>query len=214
MMSTEQVARAVDVASRKRIGSPLRILFSGRLAASKRADALLKGIKIAGDKGTKLELVLIGDGPEQINLRELAAQLGILDRVQFAGALPFEEALLWYDWAHCLVLPSQHSEGWPKVIAEGMCHGLLCIAVAHGQILAMLKDRGVAMKTGTPDEIASTLQSVANGANEFQPMMRCASLWARQYSLEGLRDALAGLLAERWETPLRTEPALVSRIGA
>jgi glycosyltransferase involved in cell wall biosynthesis len=146
-------------------------------------------------------LAIVGDGAERAALRARAGDLEARGIVTFVGALPYDDSLRWFEWAHALVLPSQHSEGWPKVVAEGMCHGLLCIAVAHGQVPSMLNGRGVLLPTGSPEEIAQALREVARDPAGQQPVMRAASAWARQFSLEGLRSALATLLANRWNLP-------------
>lgn len=203
MMTAEQVERAVKVAARKSVGSPLRVLFSGRLVAAKRVSALLEGVAMASRAGVRVETVVVGDGPERERLEKQARSSGIGDGVRFTGALGFDEALKWYEWAHCLVLPSRHSEGWPKVVAEAMCHGLVCIAVAHGQVPAMLEGRGVLLPEGTGEEIADALADIARRPAHYDETARAASLWARGHSLEGLRGSLAEMLSERWGTPLR-----------
>jgi glycosyltransferase involved in cell wall biosynthesis len=146
-----------------------------------------------------VEAAIVGGGPERAALERQAAELGLERTVRFVGPLSFDHAITWHAWAHCLVLPSKHSEGWPKVVAEGMCHGVLCIAVAHGQLPTMLEGRGLLLETGAPEEIAAALAGVAAQPEAFAPMMQRAGCWARQFSLEGLRDALAVLLTERWE---------------
>ncbi|MCP9496448.1 MAG: glycosyltransferase [Pyrinomonadaceae bacterium MAG19_C2-C3] len=203
MMTGEQVERAAEVAAQKRLTTPLRVLFSGRLAPEKRVGALLDAVKIAVANGVELELSIVGDGTERAALESQAAQLGIEHRIRFIGALPFDESLRWNEWAHCLVLPSTNCEGWPKVVAEAMCYGSICIAVDHGQVAAMLQDRGIMLEHGTPVEIAAALQSIAARPEEFEAMRRAASIWACRYSLEGLRQALADLLSRRWNVSLK-----------
>lgn len=200
MMTKEQVTKAVAVAAGKVVVSPLRVLFSGRLAPEKRVSALLEGVKLAIDRGVSLEVSIVGGGPECDKLLQEVNQLGIAARVRFVGALPFDQALEWYDWAHCLVLPSVHSEGWPKVVAEAMCHGVLCIAVDHGQIPRMLRGRGIVLNEGSSHEIATALEAIARNPAQYTAAMREASFWARQYSLESLRSALAKLLSQQWRS--------------
>ncbi len=202
MMTAEQVKRAATIAREKEITSPLRVLFSGRLETEKRVDALLKAIKIARDEGVALEVAIVGDGRERERLESLVNDLGIEREVKFVGAFPFDESLKWYEWAHCLVLPSVNSEGFPKVIAEAMCHGLICVAVEHGQVPTMLKGKGILIEDGSPEEIAAALQRIAKRPDEYKQVMQAASIWAQQFSLEGLRDALAQLLSEKWRTQL------------
>ncbi|HYE72498.1 MAG TPA: glycosyltransferase, partial [Blastocatellia bacterium] len=153
------------------------------------------------NNGVQLECVIVGDGPDRDQLTQQARELGVSDHIKFTGALPFNEALEWYEWAHCLVLPSKHSEGWPKVVAEAMCYGLICIAVDHGQVPAMLRGRGILLPNGTGQEIAEAIKAIAENPAVFQVMMREAAEWSKQFSLEGLRDAIAALLEKQWNVP-------------
>jgi glycosyltransferase involved in cell wall biosynthesis len=198
MMTTTQVQEAGAAAGAKVLASPLRVLFSGRLAPEKRVGALLDAVALATAAGVRLEVVIVGDGGERASLEAQVAALGIGQVVRFVGALPFEQGLRWNEWAHCFVLPSRHSEGWPKVIAEAMCYGVLCLAVDHGQVSSMLQGRGVLMTSGSAEEIAAALAAIANDPRRYHGLMHDASLWARQYSLEGLRDALGVLLSRQW----------------
>jgi glycosyltransferase involved in cell wall biosynthesis len=206
MMSSQQVERAAAVAVDKRIGSPLRVLYSGVLERRKRVDALIEAVKIAKDGGLALDVVVVGDGAERAALHRQTAELGVGSQVRFIGALPFERAIEWYEWADCLVLPSRHSEGWPKVIAEAMAYGVVCMGVAHGQVPAMLQHGGVLLRNGAPEEIAAKLRDIALDPVNARACGERASRWARQHSLEGLRAALGVLLTEWWQLPVAARP--------
>ena len=211
MMTSQQVAAAVEHAANKQIHTPLRVLYSGVLTSRKRVSALLDGVKCAVMAGLKLDVAIVGTGPEEGALRDQAAALGIEHLVKFVGALPFDRALRWYEWSDCLVLPSRHSEGWPKVVAEAMTYGVVPIAVRHGQIPAMLAGRGVVLPSGTGEEIAAALHDVSVRPSEFREVSERASQWARQFSLEGLRAALSRLLSEHWHLqPPALTPQLVN----
>jgi glycosyltransferase involved in cell wall biosynthesis len=198
MMTAEEVEHAAHLAASRSIHTPLRILYSGVLTQRKRVSALLDALKLAVDNGLEIEVAIVGGGPESNNLVQQATRLGISDKVTFVGALAFKQALEWYEWADCLVLPSQHSEGWPKVVAEAMCYGLICIAVDHGQVSEMLRGRGILLKKGDPCKIYEAIASITSQHEQVSQVMLEASSWARQYSLEGLRAALARLLAKQW----------------
>jgi glycosyltransferase involved in cell wall biosynthesis len=215
MMTSPQVRRAVEIAAGKRIEPPMRVLYSGTLERRKRVHALIDAVRELAAAGTAIELAIVGDGPEGPSLRARAGDLAAAGVVRFIGALPYDAALRWFEWAHVLVLPSRHSEGWPKVVAEGMCHGVLCMAVAHGQLPRMLAGRGVLLPTGAAAEIAAALRAAARDPDGHAAQARAASAWARQYSLDGLRDALADLLARHWNEPaLRNAAALGGRTRA
>jgi hypothetical protein len=202
MMTDPMVKKAMAVAERKTIAGPLRVLFSGRLAREKRVDALLKAMNILAQRGIAVELVVVGGGPEEAALRRLVEQFDLQRQVNFVGSLPYATGLTWFEWAHCLVLPSTNSEGWPKAVAEGMCHGCVCIAVQHGQIPSMLEGRGVVLPTGSPEELADALQAVSERSQDFDLMRQEAAQWACQHSLDGLREALRNLLNQWWGASL------------
>lgn len=209
MMTAAQVTHANRVARGRRIELPLRVLYSGMLQRRKRVNVLIEAIKIVTERGLPIELTIVGDGPERAALVAKVAALGLSNAVRFTGALPFDKALAWCEWASCLVLPSKHSEGWPKVVAEGMCHGMLCIAVRHGQVPAMLESRGILLDSGSANEIADALAGVIENPAACVETMHAANSWAREYSLEGLRDALERLCRERWQTPAVPPPLRV-----
>jgi glycosyltransferase involved in cell wall biosynthesis len=201
MMTGEQVARSRRAAAAKVLEQPARVLYSGRLVPRKGLAVLLEAVRLAGQMGTALELAIVGDGPERSRLERLAQELGIGQRVQFHGAVPFGEMMRWYEKAHILVLASQ-SEGWPKAITEAMCHGVVCIGSDEGLLPWMLADRGLTVPPEDAGQLARALSELAADPGLYTTLSRNAAQWAQGYSLEGLREALRVLLAERWNVPL------------
>jgi glycosyltransferase involved in cell wall biosynthesis len=201
VMTAEQVQRANKLAAFKEISSPLRILFCGRLAREKRVGAVLESAAQLDERGVECQLAIVGEGPERAALEKLAADLGLGDRVNFVGAVPFEQVFPWYAWAHCLVLPSA-CEGWGKVIVEAMCFGVVCIGSPQGLLPEMLAGRGILLEEVNAQEIADAVASVAESPADMVPLRSRALEWSRQYSLEGLREALREVLSREWNTQL------------
>jgi glycosyltransferase involved in cell wall biosynthesis len=202
MMTTEQVRHAVLSAKNKILHQPLRILFSGRLVPEKRISTLIEALALAKQSGLDFEATIVGDGIERAALEEKVKLNELENDVRFIGALPFDESLRWNEWADCLVLPSQNSEGWPKVIAEAMCYGVVCIGVDHGQVGRMLEGRGFLLPHGDAQEIVDAILEISNDADAFSETSKKAGVWARQYSIDGLRSALAKLLEEKWKVSI------------
>lgn len=61
------------------------LLFIGRLTLVKQLDWLIKALYELKCLGEEYNLLLIGDGPEKENLRNLAKKLGVYDNVWFYG---------------------------------------------------------------------------------------------------------------------------------
>lgn len=203
MMTKEQVNRAVAAAEKKKIHNPLRIIFSGRLSKEKGVSNLIEALNLSLDKGLNAELKIIGNGPEFENLRHLVKKLKIEDKVFFTGDLPYEAALKWYEWGDCLVLPSK-TEGFPKVIAEAMCYGLICIGVRLGQIPAILEGRGIIIDEVSSEKIFHALMQLSENSDYYSHIGLQASLWSRQFTLDKLKIELAKLLSEHWSLQLNT----------
>ncbi len=164
MMTREQVECATAAAARKRLTMPLRLLYAGRLAAGKGVDALLLAAARLRDAGVPVETTILGDGPERLVLERLADVLGL--RAVFAGAVGYEKVMQWYQQAHVLVLASA-TEGWPKVLPEAMCHGVVCAGTARGIIPWMLDGRGLTLARGDAEEIRQQRQ--AHRVRRFAP---------------------------------------------
>jgi glycosyltransferase involved in cell wall biosynthesis len=70
----------------------------------------------------EVQLGIVGDGPEESNLRRLASDLGVSHRVKFFGRLPHTSLPEIYGAADFLILPSSR-EGWANVLLECMACG-------------------------------------------------------------------------------------------
>ena len=88
--------RAAAVAADKKISLPLSIVFSGRLVANKRVEAIIEAVMLAVAQGVDVNVTIVGDGPQRDLLERKSAQYGVSDRVRFVGALPFEQILFLY----------------------------------------------------------------------------------------------------------------------
>ncbi len=198
MMTAEQVQRSGVVAAAKRLTHPPEILYAGRLAPSKGVEILIRSLKVLLSRGFSFQLSIVGDGPERNCLVKLTQELGLTGYVHFVGAVPYDQVMSWYEKSHILVLPSFHSEGWPKVLAEAMCHGLVCVGTNHGLVPWLLQKRGVVVPTADIEALAVALEGILGDASAYEKLSKQASAWAQGYSLEKLKESLGNLLVNRW----------------
>lgn len=120
-------------ASGKSLASPVRLLFVGRVEHAKGAGRVLRILRSLKNRGVPARLRVAGDGPERPGLEGEAARLGLGADVEFLGALPRANLSGVYADSDILLLPSS-SEGWPKVLSEGMAFGAVPIASDVGSI--------------------------------------------------------------------------------
>lgn len=104
------------------------VLFVGRLRAYKGIGFLL-----AAMARLDAHLVIVGDGPEAGHLRAQARDLGVSDRVIFAGHLSDRDLPAAYHAADAFVLPSHlPSEAFGLVLVEAMASGLPVVCAELG----------------------------------------------------------------------------------
>jgi glycosyltransferase involved in cell wall biosynthesis len=97
------------------------ILYLGRLVERKGVHVLLQGLaKIRHDKPT---LVIAGDGPQRLELEQLAARLNLTRHVRFLGTV--KGTLRTYLLQHALfvVAPTTTWEGQPLTVLESFAAG-------------------------------------------------------------------------------------------
>lgn len=96
-----------------------RFAFVGRFVKVKRLDLLIKAI--ARLATTNVELLVIGSGPLEAELRKMAED-ALGNRVQWLGRLPIDEVQAVMAKTDCLVLPSRY-DGWGAVASEALMVG-------------------------------------------------------------------------------------------
>ncbi|MBE7554142.1 MAG: glycosyltransferase family 4 protein [Anaerolineales bacterium] len=106
----------------------LVLISVGRLAKEKNFETLLVAAAEVMRKRNQVRLVLIGDGPERKALEELAGDLGIAPRVEFAGRVEFAEIPAYLRAADVFCFASV-TETQGLVTMEAMAAGLPIVAV-------------------------------------------------------------------------------------
>jgi glycosyltransferase involved in cell wall biosynthesis len=115
------------------------IMFNGRLVARKGVDVLLHAFAALKPDLPEAGLLLVGYGPEEARLKELAAALQA-SGVCFAGHVRLEDLPGYYACADVFVLPSW-GEPWGLVINEAMAAGLPVVATDQvGASVDLIRD--------------------------------------------------------------------------
>ena len=117
-----------------------RLLFVGRLHKQKGLSYLLQGMaNLPPSLLDKLELELVGSGPDEEPLKALAARLGLRAQVQFSGWVSREDIPARYASADIFVFPS-FEEGMPNVVLEAMASGNAIVATDIPGVRSLVRD--------------------------------------------------------------------------
>lgn len=129
------------------------ILCVARLAADKDLGTLIRAFAILAKGRPQTHLRLVGEGPEEKNLKKLVLDLPaeIASRIEFCGACANPAA--YYAEADIFALSSVR-EGQPNVILEAMSSGLPVCATETGGIPALLNQGHAGKLSPVRDEAA------------------------------------------------------------
>lgn len=108
-----------------------------RLSPVKDIPTLLRAMRLACDQQPNLKLAIAGDGEEKENLVQLAGQLGLTDRVCFAGWV--KDVNSFFNAIDIALLTSL-SEGFPYSLTEGARMHKATVSTAVGGIPALIQD--------------------------------------------------------------------------
>jgi glycosyltransferase involved in cell wall biosynthesis len=163
------------LADRRGRGDHLEILTVGRLVPVKGQELLIEAVAELAERGRKVGLRIVGDGPSREALQGLAETLGIADRVHFAGAVGQEEIYAHYRDSDVFALTS-FAEGLPVVLVEAMATGIPVVAPRITGIPELVEEgvSGLLFTPGRTDELAGALLSLAERSADERAGMGAA----------------------------------------
>jgi glycosyltransferase involved in cell wall biosynthesis len=139
----------------------------------KALDVLLRAFARASERRPDLRLEQIGAGPLTADLKALAAELGIDDRVHLAGTATPAEIAESLRLARGFVLSSL-SENMPLAVLEALCCGVPVAATDVGGVSEAVGADGQLAPPGDPDALASAILSVVERSFDAEEIARRA----------------------------------------
>jgi glycosyltransferase involved in cell wall biosynthesis len=136
-----------------------KFLQAGRLIEKKGFKTSLRAFAAFQQKHPGAVLTMAGDGPMLHELKALARELGVADRVRFVGFLSQEQLREEFYSAHIFLHPSElgadgNQEGVPNSMLEAMASGLPVFATNHGGIPEAIENQASGILVGERDDQA------------------------------------------------------------
>lgn len=149
---------ATVAALRQRYGD--YALFVGRLVEYKGLPVLLRAAKSLDQS-----VVIVGEGPALDDLRSLAGELGISERVHFAGRVGDRATLgAYYRASRCVVLPSiSRAEAFGMTLLEAMACGRPLVSSRLDTGVSEVNEDGVTglqVAPSDPEALATALRRI------------------------------------------------------
>jgi glycosyltransferase involved in cell wall biosynthesis len=158
----------VPSASHASANGAVRMVTVAHLVERKRHAVVLRALSMLDPAG-RPDYLVIGDGPCRDGLERLAAELGVADRVRFAGQLPNREAVAQAAACDVFVMPGVE-EPFGVAFVEAMAAGLPAIGSRGEGGPEDIAAAGPGMILVEPDDpagLAATLARVTSNRAEL-----------------------------------------------
>jgi PEP-CTERM/exosortase A-associated glycosyltransferase len=153
--------------------------FIGSFYAYEGLDVLLRAVPKLSARMPDLRVLLVGGGPQDAQLRQLAKDLGIEDKVVFTGRVPHDQVNAYYDLLDVLVyprLPMRLTDlVTPLKPLEAMAQGRVLAASDVGGHLELIADgkTGVLFRANDADSLVEKVGALLESRQQW-PALRSA----------------------------------------
>lgn len=171
-----------------------RFVFAGSLVSGKNPIYALAIFSMLKEYLPQIQFDIYGDGIIRTELQDLIIKCNLQNEVFLHGNQNSDVVKQAFQNSHFVILPSK-SEGWPKVIAEGMFWGCVPIATPVSCASNMLDDgnRGIILTMDLQNDARSIKELIQN-KTKFQKMRSDAAIWSRTYTLDYFENEIEKIL--------------------
>ncbi|MGV7206270.1 TIGR04063 family PEP-CTERM/XrtA system glycosyltransferase [Oxalobacteraceae bacterium A2-2] len=172
------------LAQRLGLGGSLVLGFIGSFYAYEGLALLLRALPAMLSAVPSLQLLLVGGGPQEAELRALAAELGLAHKVKFAGRIGQDETADYYRLMDVLVyprLPMRLTElVTPLKPLEAMVQGRLVVASDVGGHRELVRDghTGILFQAGSADALAGAVLGLLRDPGRWEALRQAAQSYA------------------------------------
>ena len=168
------------------------ILHVARLVEKKGTAILISALKRIIDKIGDYKLVIIGDGPLNVDLKKQVISLGLEKNVLFLGAQDHNTVMQWMRKATMFILPSitastGDAEGLGMVLLEAGATGIPIIGTNHGGIPEVIRDgyNGFLIEERDVDSLAERiLFLIENSTTRYDMGINARNYVSRYFNIE------------------------------
>ena len=173
------------------------IISLRRLTLSKGVDILIRAFKDIANKYPQIRLLIAGEGPEEENLKTLARNLNLDDKIKFIGTVSLTRAISLLKGAICTVIPSI-SEGGSLVNIEAQAASCPVIASRVGGIPEYVQDgvSGLLFESKNLKDLVDKVKTIISNASLRNKLIEGGVEHAKKFSWDILGPQYLALYNE------------------
>lgn len=166
------------------------LLSVGRLETLKRVDLAIRGLALGP---TGLRLVVAGEGPQRAALESLASELGVSDRVRFAGRVDDEALIELYSNALAVVFaPFDEDYGYVTLEAMLSARPVVTARDSGGPLEFVQEGVNGAVCDASPGALAATFGALHGNPSHAASLGEAGRQRALAVTWDGVIEKLVG----------------------
>ena len=190
----------------------ITVLFVGRIASEKSIDFLIDNQVSLLKKHKNCKLLIVGDGPDLEEYKNLAKKHKIEDSVIFTGKVPWNEVPLYYNLADIFVTAS-HTETQGLTVIEAMAASLPVVALNDESFRNTVIDSLTGYLFNNKKEYVNRMLELLGDKTKREKMGKQARInsetYSSKYFAERILDVYRMALKGR---PLKKDKSFISRL--
>jgi glycosyltransferase involved in cell wall biosynthesis len=162
--------------------TPLVVSWS-RLRRYKSIDVAIRAFDIIQKEMPAARMLVMGRGPDESRLRKLTHGLGLQDKIDFLGFMPWGELVATLHRCHVFLNPSP-KEGWGLTVVEANQCGLPVVASDRPGLKDSVRDgvTGSLVPYGDHGAFAAEAVKILRDPDLFRQRSEAARAWAATFS--------------------------------
>ncbi|AZP12220.1 TIGR04063 family PEP-CTERM/XrtA system glycosyltransferase [Undibacterium parvum] len=176
------VGESADAALAQQLGLDGKLVlgFIGSFYAYEGLNILLQALPKMLEANPAIHLLLVGGGPQEQQLQQLAKQLGVSNKVMFTGRVPHDQVQRYYNLIDVLVYPRLRMRltdlVTPLKPLEAMAQGRLLAASDVGGHQELIVDgkTGILFKADDPEDLASKVLALLATPAQWPALRKAA----------------------------------------
>lgn len=171
------------------------LICAGRLDENKNFALVIEAVSVLKKRSINCQLILLGEGEKEAELKKQVEALGLSDRIFFLGYQTNPYSYIACSKVMCI---SSFSEGWPMVTMEAMALGIPFVTTKVSGASEELSDNGKCglVSDWNAEEYADKLQKLLTDSELYEQMSKNCKEKAKEYSVEKYVAAFEKLLSD------------------
>lgn len=160
---------------------PLKLVTASVLIERKAVDQIVEAVAIMRSAGTEVTLTIAGSGPAEPGLRQMVAERGLAQAVEFSGWLTPSELRSTLANATFVVSMSR-SESFGVALIDAMAAGVPVISAANQGATSIIRHgaTGWLVPVDNPHALARQITTLAHAPDFVRSVAHDGAMWARQ----------------------------------